>query len=313
MNLLKYIKNLRLRRKMHMVEPYFEIDHPSEGVLNCPFECHVQKCKPNSMATDAHWHYSIEILYSLSGKARIFVGGISQDFSKGDLVLVNSREVHSVYIYGNEEVEYIVLKFNPEVLYTTSRTVFESKYVLPFILSKSQNQKVFTKMEIQHTLIHSSMLEITEEMKNKKYGYELAIKTHICSIFLWILRYWDSQGLTIDTGTILKENDLKMLQKVLDYLDVNYKLDITAEFISQLCNLSYSYFSRQFKALMGKTFTEYLNYIRVTEAEKLLLSTDLNITQIALETGFSSSSYFIQQFKRFKNVSPKQFKKRIIN
>ena len=157
------------------------------------------------------------------------------------------------------------------------------------------------------------MLEITEEIKNKKYGYELAIKTHICVIFLWILRYWDSQGLTMDTSTILKENDLKMLQKVFDYLDENFKFDITVEFIAQLCNLSYSYFSRQFKAMMGKTFTEYLNYIRITEAEKLLLSTDMNITQVALETGFSSTSYFIQQFKHFKNISPKQFKKKIIN
>jgi AraC-like DNA-binding protein/mannose-6-phosphate isomerase-like protein (cupin superfamily) len=296
-----------------MVEPYFEVEHPSEGIINYPFKCHIQKCRPNSMAVEVHWHYSIEMLYSLAGKARVFVGGITQDFSRGDLVLINSREVHSVYIYEREEVEYIVLQFNPEVLHTTSRTVFESKYVLPFILCKSQNQKVFTKKEIQHTLIPKATLEITEEIKNKKYGYELAIKTHICGIFLWILRYWDSQGLTMDTGTILKENDLKMLQKVFDYLDENYKFDITAEYIAQLCNLSYSYFSRQFKALMGKTFTEYLNYIRITEAEKLLLSTDLNVTQVALETGFSSTSYFIQQFKHFKNISPKQFKKGIIN
>jgi AraC-like DNA-binding protein len=62
---------------------------------------------------------------------------------------------------------------------------------------------------------------------------------------------------------------------------------------------------------MGKTFTNYLNYIRITEAEKLLLTTEMTMTEIAQETGFSSSSYFIQQFKQYKNISPSQFRKKV--
>lgn len=295
-----------------MNEPYFEKDFPSDATIKYPFLVHTQKTKRNTIAVDAHWHYYIEMLYSLSGKAKVFLGGTSHDFNKGDLVLINSREVHSVYIYEKEDVEYIVLRFDPEVLYTTSRSVFESKYVLPFVMSKSEHQKIFHEDEIKNTPIPLSILEIVNENNYKKYGFELAIKTHICGIFLWILRYWENQGLSMDVGSVLKENDLKMLQKVFDYLDENYKYDITVEAIAKMCNLSYSYFSRQFKVLMGKTFTEYLNYIRITEAEKLLLSTDMNITQVALEIGFSTSSYFIQQFKHFKNISPKQFKHNII-
>lgn len=296
-----------------MNEPYYEKDIPSDATIKYPFLIHTQKTKRNTLAVDAHWHYYIEMLYSLSGNARVFLGGVSYDFSKGDLVLINAREVHSVFVHKQADVEYIVLRFDPEVLYTTSRSVFESKYVLPFVMSKSGHQKIFSKDQIENTPIPMSMLEIVKENSEKKYGFELAIKTHICSIFLWILRSWDNQGLSMDASKVLKENDLKMLQKVFDYLDENYQFDITANSVAKLCNLSYSYFSRQFKELMGKTFTEYLNYIRITEAEKLLLSTDMNITQVALETGFSSSSYFIQQFKHFKNVSPKQFKQSIKN
>jgi AraC family transcriptional regulator, melibiose operon regulatory protein len=295
-----------------MNEPYFEKDFPLDATIKYPFLVHTQKTKRNTLAVDAHWHYYIEMLYSLSGKAEVFLGGTSHVFNKGDLVLINSREVHSVFINEKEDVEYIVLRFDPEVLYTTSRSVFESKYVLPFVMSKLEHQKIFRKDEIKNTPIPLSILEIVNENNYKKYGFELAIKTHICGIFLWILRSWESQGLSMDAGSVLRENDLKMLQKVFDYLDENYKYDITAESVAKMCNLSYSYFSRQFKVLMGKTFTEYLNYIRITEAEKLLLSTDMNITQVALEIGFSTSSYFIQQFKHFKNISPKQFKKNIL-
>ncbi|MFR2464209.1 MAG: helix-turn-helix transcriptional regulator [Clostridia bacterium] len=63
---------------------------------------------------------------------------------------------------------------------------------------------------------------------------------------------------------------------------------------------------------MQKTFREYLNFVRISEAEKLLLNTDLNITEIAMEVGFSSSSYFIEQFKQLKSISPKRFRQRLL-
>lgn len=294
-----------------MTEPYFEPQHSTYDGIQYPFSSHIQKSKGNKLVVNAHWQYYIEMLYSLSGKAWVFLGGKRYAFNKGDLVLINAREVHSVLADAGQDVNYIVLKFDPEVLYTTSRTVFESKYVLPFTMSKTAQQKVFEEKEIKDTPIPSLMIEIHKEFSNKKYGFELAIRTHICSIFLWVLRNWQEKGLNLDANLTLKENDMQMLQKVFDYLDENYMYDITAQTVARMCNLSYSYFSRQFKAIMGKTFTEYLNYIRITEAEKLLMMSDLNITQIALETGFSNSSYFIQQFKHLKNISPKQFRKKL--
>lgn len=292
-----------------MTEPYFEPVMPTYDALSCPFGCHMQQSAGKGIAVDAHWHYYIEMLFSLSGKASVFLGGKCYSFNEGDLVLINAREVHSITADVGEDVKYIVVKFDPEVLYTTSRTVFESKYVLPFTMAKASPQKVFSKQEIEETPIPALLNEIYEEFGSKKYGFELAIRTHICRIFLWILRNWEKKGVSLDVVSHpLKENDMQMLQKVFDYLDQNYMQDVTAEAVARMCNLSYSYFSRQFKAIMGKTFTDYLNYIRITEAEKLLLTTDLNITQVALDTGFSNSSYFIQQFKHYKSISPKQFR-----
>jgi len=77
--------------------------------------------------------------------------------------------------------------------------------------------------------------------------------------------------------------------------------------MATLCNLSYSYFSRLFTKIMKRSFREYLNYIRILNAEKLLTTSELNITEIAMMVGFSTSSYFIQQFKHYKEISPKQY------
>ncbi|HEY5562977.1 MAG TPA: AraC family transcriptional regulator [Clostridiaceae bacterium] len=295
-----------------MEEPYFEEFQFGSTDIIYPFNCSICDNSNKEMIYHSHWHYYIELLYILQGEARIFLGGDYFDTSKGDFILINSREVHQIYAKEGKHTRYIVIKFDPEVLYTTSRSIFEAKYVIPFTMAKSLHQKVFFKEDIDPTEIPNLVERIYKEFKDKNYGFELAIRTYIGSLFLWVLRSWEKKGVKLQVEMSSKDVDTKKLQIILNHLDLHYNEEISVEAMAKLCNMSYSYFSRHFKRVMRKTFTEYLNYIRVTEAEKLLLSTDLNVTQIGLNTGFTSSSYFIKQFKHYKNISPKQYKKRTL-
>ena len=290
------------------MEPFYEEKtNLKEGILY-PFECHIQKGLGKGILANAHYHYYIELLYCVTGKAVVFIAGETYNFNVGDMVLINSREVHSIYGAIDSDIEYIVVKFDPDLLYSTSIAVFETKYVFPFTSAKSTHQKFFTKNEIKDTYIPKLLNEIILEYTKKTYGFELAIRNNIGNVFLLILRNWYDKGLDLNIGTNINEKTLKKLQYIFDYVDKNYMNDLSSESVASTCNMSYSYFSRFFKASVGKAFSKYLNYVRITEAEKLLISTDLNITQIAMEIGFTSSSYFIQQFKRYKSLSPKQFK-----
>ena len=64
---------------------------------------------------------------------------------------------------------------------------------------------------------------------------------------------------------------------------------------------------------MNRSFNDYLNFVRITEAEKLLVSSDKTVTEIAYETGFSSSSYFIKIFERYKGMPPSAFRKKFLS
>lgn len=294
-----------------MMEAFFENKEVDEGPLYLPFACHAQVWNGNPVMAEAHWHYDLEILYAIRGKATIFLNGHFYPMHEGDLILMSTREVHA--IWGEAGTEYICIKFDPDILYTSSRSLFESRYVIPFTMARLELQKRFAAEKLSQTPLPRLIQEIYRENKKREYAFELAVRTHICQIFLWILRSWQAQGIVLDTSSYFKDKDRVRLQPVFDYIDDNYAHSIRAEDMSRLCNMSYSYFSRYFKSAVGKSFSAYLNHVRITEAEKLLLSSDRTITEVAMETGFSSPSYFISQFRRLKHVSPRQFRRELKN
>ena len=62
---------------------------------------------------------------------------------------------------------------------------------------------------------------------------------------------------------------------------------------------------------MGKSFTSFVNELKLEEAKRMLLTTNKSIAQISAQAGFSSQSYFIAKFKQYTNMTPLQYKKSI--
>lgn len=260
--------------------------------------------------TKVHLHEYIEILYCTRGKFVACLNGDNYDFSEGDMVIINSREVHG-FIGKQKGGEYICIRFLPEILYTSSSAAFDMKYVMPFVLNNSKHQRVLKKEEIQNTNIPSLIKGIVDEYNNKQHGFTLAMRANLTLIVLWIIRYWYETKLYIpDWGTGDYEM-IKRISEVCEYVNRNYGDDIKVSEMAEMTNLSYSYFSRVFKQYMNKSFSEYLSYVRISNAERILSSTDKAITEVAMECGFSATSYFIKQFKQQKGISPKQYRKKL--
>lgn len=84
-------------------------------------------------------------------------------------------------------------------------------------------------------------------------------------------------------------------------------LDINSDIAARI-GLSPFYFQRQFKKITGKTPGEYLKAIRLEQARRLLLTTGLEVTEIAFATGFNSLAGFYSAFKKLTGMSPGQFR-----
>lgn len=281
--------------------------------IACQYLCHIQKADAPGMVYPAHFHYYIELLYALSGTYRVYLNGIYHEFNAGDLVLINSKEIHQIDALSPQGGTYLVIRFLPELIYDSmSQHHLQLKYVLPFTSEQVTYEKIFRNLTLSASPIPHLLQEIMTEIREEPYGYELAIKNDIERIFLWILRYWHFNEKELIWENHSEQQLLVQLSPALNYMTIHFDQSITATEMADLCHLSSSYFSRTFNRLMNMNFSEYLNYIRIKEAEKLLISTSLTITEISMNVGFNSTSYFIKLFKQYKYISPKQYRKQLL-
>lgn len=97
--------------------------------------------------------------------------------------------------------------------------------------------------------------------------------------------------------------------QAIQYINRHYAEDLTLDFIADHVHLSKYYFCRQFSKTVGATFLEYLHNVRLTKVHQLLLSTDLPLTKIAAQTGFSSAVQLSRAFSSVYKVSPATFRR----
>lgn len=269
---------------------------------------HCVRCdckKSNAKIPDNyHYHDYIELLYAIDADVTVWSGGEKCSFQTGDLIIINSQESHA-FTY-NRDSYYICIKFLPHILYADENSLFEFKFVVPFLL-KSSRQKVFRKDELQSIDTNKLVTEIMDEWNTKGPAFELVIRANILKIFTGIFRYWHQSKVFSETMQITDT-----LKTALQYVDENFST-VTETEVAKHCNVSYNHFSFLFKNAMGKSFIEYVTFLRLREAEKLLLSTEKSITEIAGISGFSTSSYFISKFKKYKGLTPRQFREKTRN
>ena len=291
-------------------EKQYESKYSQEG-FQFPIHCLNLNVKEHiKEVLHPHYHEYIEILYSLEGSCDVFINNKILNFKAGDLLVINSGESHDL-IFDHDDTNYIVIKVLPEILYSSEQPVFEMKYTIPFLVENSESKRHFTSEELENDYMGDTIKHVMNEWQTRDYGFELAMRADILKIFLWILRYWHKNNMDAISQFDYSDETLHIIQQSLEYISKNYAT-LTESEVAEFCNLSYSYFSRMFKKVMNKSFSEYLTDYRITKAEQLLSSTDKSVAEIAEAVGFSSPSYFIHQFKVKKNISPKQYRLKFV-
>ena len=271
-------------------------------------ECFLQRTPPRALATAAHIHDAIELIYVTEGSFKVFMNDSEYSLSAGDLILFCSNAIHHI-IAGNEPLNaYYVIKSSPSLLLDLAGRSIGVREVLRFMVSGVLEHNLWTRAEIASGPIEKALLDIIEEHRSTEKFKEFALRLKITSLFLAILR--DDREEAKELLSPSKQDMTGTLYEAVSYIRKNYANDIDERALAESLNVSYSYFSRSFKKMIGQSFKEYLNQTRLDHAEQMLLTTSLSVTEIASACGYNNVSYFISIYRKRKGVTPLHTAKR---
>lgn len=149
--------------------------------------------------------------------------------------------------------------------------------------------------------------------------FDYAIEAMHIKAFDYLLKPWKEERLCelINTSienvrSMQKTDSIVHSQKdvIKDYIDRNYKKDISAKDVAGILGYSDVYFSKVFKQLFDDNFINYLTKIRIDRAKVLLKDISFNIKEVGKSVGYADSNYFTKVFKRSIGMSPSEYRNR---
>lgn len=248
-----------------------------------------------------HWHTATEIIMPVDNFYTVTVSQTVYHLNVGDILVIPSGEQHELsapssgsrFIYLFDFSSIAKLKGFASILPLLAQPILITSQTAPQIY------------EQQYDLL----LQMRNEYFSENSLRELVIYSMLINFFVHIGRnHFES---SIDNPYIRsdkKREYIETFNEVLDYIDNHYMEDLSLETVANAAGFSKYYFTRLFKQYTDTTFYDYLSYKRIRVAESLLSRQDLSITEIALQSGFSSISTFNRIFKKLKNCSPTEYR-----
>ncbi len=266
----------------------------TESEKEYPLSCVVKTLSRADCRAYSEENEGYTAVFMRSGSAFVSVNGKETSFSEKEMLFLTPA-VCSHFVSVSENAEAVFLRFSPA--FANSAV----KGSLPVLFRGDKGGGVFSAAFTQTNGI-GTLLEKTLGERNVP---ELAAGATALSILLCAVKH----ELVADPGSLAPKVIKEKMPELLATVGVRLP-ECDEKAAAEKIGVSYSYFSRSFKAETGMSFREYVNFRRVNEAKRRLVSSDADIASIADALGFSSPSHFINVFGELAGISPKQFRKK---
>lgn len=249
----------------------------------------------DSSKFDVDWHSTLhshaftELFYVVKGKGR-FQFGESEFVSvkEDNMIIINANTLHTEFSDKKDPLEYIVLGIEG----------------IEFLSDENNlGYSIHNYFEFKHEILFY-IKSIVNEIEQKEMFNELIVEYLVKILIMNVIRRTVTK-LKVYEGDPNINKDCVFIE---NYLNIHFRENITLDKLSELTFLNKYYLSHEFKKYSGMSPIEYLLTKRLTEARKLLATTDLSISQISSIVGFGTSSYFSQYFKKSVGISPSEYR-----
>lgn len=251
-----------------------------------------------------HWHNALEIIIPIDNYYDVEVEGISYHLRPDEILIIPPGKPHQLTAPSS----------GSRFIYLLDISCLEGLKGFAGIKSLLTAPLFVTKESYSH--IYEDVYDLLARMRNeyfRKNEYaELTIYALLINLFVKFgYNHIQTQDLFPNVRSYKQKEYVKKFNDLLDYIDKHYTEELNLEEIADSSGFSKYHFSRLFKQYTGFTFCDYLCYRRIKAAELLLSRQDLSITEVALQSGFSSISTFNRIFKQQKKCTPSEYRSKV--
>ncbi|KZS38858.1 AraC family transcriptional regulator [Aquimarina aggregata] len=270
----------------------------------------VQRANIPCLEEDWHFHKELELFYIIKSTGTRYVGNSVNRFEPNELYLIgsdlphlfrNDKEYYKNSIINTKTVDVIIIKFKPDFLgnYFLNLTELQA---IKFLFQEANKGLKFSKhaskqvhdlliqlVKSEGTLSILKLLEILHLLSSNK-NYKL-----LCPKL---------------NNFYFRKDEKEKMAKIINYLNTNFDKKIDLKTIASIAHMTPNSFCRYFKKHTHKSFSQFLNEIRIRNACKLLIQGELQITTICYQSGFNTITNFNRQFKSFIGITPSDYLKK---
>lgn len=254
-----------------------------------------------------HWHDEFEFGYILGGSILYKTSHNQFILREGDAIFINSGVLH--YLHPLKPMEEVRLEsqfFDKSFLAGSNGSILDMKYIAPV-----QEQK-----RLDAVPIYKSVPENSEFLEKLRKGAELSQKgapffeLRLRTLFsqLWETVYLWAMDRKEDTKLYNSMEDQR-IKELLSYIQEHFCEKTSVSHMASNIHISERECYRLFRSSLGITPMEFILSLRLQKAQELLMYTDKSILEVALETGFGTSSYFGKIFKRYHHITPGDYRR----
>lgn len=255
-----------------------------------------------------HFHPEFEIMLVLQGTGMRFVGDSMERFQPGDLAFFG-QDIPHFYRSDEEYYQKTSLHNSQAIVLYFREDFFETIWNMPDIshfkklISSSRRGVKFTGEVKEKLIAQIKKLDDQKDSLSKVIDLLTILQTMAEAKSYQVL---SSRGFTHN----LDEDDCNRMNSVYQYIINSYAGNPSLEEVSRVAYMSTTAFCRYFKSRTNKTYTQFLNEIKIGNACKLLIENNISISQVCFEIGFNNFTHFNSQFKRIIGITPTQYRQK---
>ncbi len=253
-----------------------------------------------------HWHDELEVALVTEGQAVVAAASTKTILKAGDGFFVNAAVLHSVWDFDTSACRLHSMVFKPRLVGGGADSVFWQKYLQPILTDRSQAALgLMNSVPWQNKAL--TLIELAwQALASEDAGFEFSVRSYLSEV-IFLLSSQRPQQTRLPSSKILRDGE--RIKKMLQYIQENYAEPISNADIAASALISESECLRCFRSTIGTSPMQYVKQFRIQKASDFLLTSDLNVAEIAGRCGFLEMSYFAKTFKEERGLTPTEYRK----